>query len=183
MNLSKALADSLDDAVVLNVVRVVGLELSSDAGEGTLQGLLGRSVNHLGLDASIIGGPGNECNLVADTVSRGEAVLEVVDGVAGAFADSTLLKWLALTTTGPKVRGETNSTGLGGGVDKLLAELLPVLVIRSLLDDDLLVVVAELVDDVLVLLAELQVVVGSDALLGNGRSIKSNKVSRMRISG
>lgn len=168
---SKALADSLDDGVVLNVVGVVGLELSSDAGEGTLQGLLGRSVDHLGLDASIVGGPGNEGNLVADTVSRGEAVLEVVDGVAGALADSTLFKRLAhLLYPAQSQERETNSAALGGGVDKLLAELLPVLVIGSLLNDDLLVVVAELVDDVLVLLVELQVVVGSDALLGNGRS-------------
>jgi hypothetical protein len=47
---SKALADGLDDGVVLNVVRVVGLQLGGNAGEGTLESLLGRSVDHLGLE-------------------------------------------------------------------------------------------------------------------------------------
>lgn len=70
----------------------------------------------------------------------------------------------------------TNSLALGGGVDELLAEVVPVLVVGSLLDDNLLVVVAELVDDVLVLLGELQVVVGSDALLADGGSIKRGDV-------
>lgn len=64
----------------------------------------------------------------------------------------------------------TYSLGLGGGVDELLAEDLPVGVIGSLLDDDLLVVVGELEDNVLVLLVELQVIVGGYALLGNGRT-------------
>lgn len=59
----------------------------------------------------------------------------------------------------------TYRLALGGGVDELLAEVLPVLVVRGLVNDDLLGVVRELVDDVLVLLAQLQVVVGRDALL------------------
>lgn len=59
---------------------------------------------------------------------------------------------------------------LGSGVDELLAEALPVLVGRGLLDDNLLVVVRQLVDDVLELLGELEVIVGSYALRGNGRS-------------
>ena len=49
----KTLADSLEDGVVLNVVRVVGLQLAGNAGERTLQGLLGGSVNHLGLLAEV----------------------------------------------------------------------------------------------------------------------------------
>lgn len=69
-------------------------------------------------------------------------------------------------------RGGANSSALGGSVDELLAEVLPVLIRRSLLNDNLLVVVAELVDDVLVLLGKLQVVVGSNALLRNGSSVK-----------
>jgi len=60
---------------------------------------------------------------------------------------------------------------LGLGVDELLAEVLPVVVARGFVDDDLLVVVRELVDDVLVLLAELQVVVGGDALLRDRGSV------------
>ena len=59
---------------------------------------------------------------------------------------------------------------LGGSVDELLAEVLPVLVGGRLLNDNLLVVVRQLEDDVLVLLRQLQVVVGSYALLRNGGS-------------
>lgn len=71
---------------------------------------------------------------------------------------------------------KTNSLGLGGGVDELLAEVLPVLVVGGILDDNLLEVVAELVDDVLVLLGELQVIVGSDALLADGSSVKRGDI-------
>lgn len=58
-----------------------------------------------------------------------------------------------------------------GSVQELLTEVLPVLVARGVLDDNLLVVVRKLVNDVLVLLSELEVVEGSYALLGNGGSI------------
>jgi hypothetical protein len=148
---SKALADGLDDGIVLNVVRVVSLQLGGNAGEGTLESLLGRSVDHLGLDASVIGRPSNEGDLVSHTIARGEVVLEVVDGVAGTLALAAGLV-------------------LGSGVDKLLTEGLPVLVCGCLLNNNLLEVVGELVDDVLVLLAELQVIVGGDALLRDGCS-------------
>ena len=67
---------------------------------------------------------------------------------------------------------ETYTLALGGGVDELFAEVLPVLVIRGLIHDDLLVVVRELVDDVLVLLAQLQVVEGCDAVLCDGGSVE-----------
>src|SRR3569833_2384937 len=59
---------------------------------------------------------------------------------------------------------------LGGGRDQLLAEVLPVLIGRGLLDDDLLVVVCQLEDDVLVLLGQLQLIVGRYAVLRNGSS-------------
>ena len=59
---------------------------------------------------------------------------------------------------------------LGGGVDQLLAEGLPVFIGRSILDNDLTVIVGQLEDDVLVLLVQLEVVVGGDALLANGSS-------------
>lgn len=68
------------------------------------------------------------------------------------------------------MRYETNRPALGLGVDELLAERLPVIVGRGVLDDDLLVVIGELVDDVLQLLGELELVVGGDALLRDGRS-------------
>lgn len=66
---------------------------------------------------------------------------------------------------------------LGLGVDELLAEVLPVAVVRGVVDDDLLVVVGQLVDDVLVLLAELQIVVGGDALLRDRGSINGRSAS------
>lgn len=80
----KALADSLEDDVVLDVISVVGLQLGGDTGKCALKGLLGRGVDHLGLyslvsgavltggegryahlNASVIGRPGDEGNLVA----------------------------------------------------------------------------------------------------------------------
>lgn len=66
---------------------------------------------------------------------------------------------------------QTYALGLGGGVDELAAEVLPVLVVRSLLDDDLTVVVRQLVDNVLVLLVKLEVVEGCYALLRDGSSV------------
>lgn len=65
----------------------------------------------------------------------------------------------------------TYGLALGGGVDQLLAERLPVAVGRGLLDDDLTVVVGQLEDDVLVLLVKLQVVEGRYALLCDGGSV------------
>lgn len=148
---SKTLADGLEDGVVFDVISVVGLELGGNAGERSLESLLGRSVDHLGLDTGIIGGPGNEGDLVSDTIARGQAVLEVVNGVTGTLANGA-------------------SSALGGSVDELLTEVLPVAVVGGVLDNDLLVVVGELVDNVLVLLVKLQVVESSYAVLGNGGS-------------
>lgn len=37
---SRPLADELDDGIVLDVIGIVGLQLSGDAGEGSLEGLL-----------------------------------------------------------------------------------------------------------------------------------------------
>lgn len=46
---SKALADGLDDGVIFNVIGVVGLQLCGDTSQRSLEGVLGGSVNHLGL--------------------------------------------------------------------------------------------------------------------------------------
>ena len=59
-------------------------------------------------------------------------------------------------------------------------ETLPVWVRGGVLDNDLLVVVGELVDDVLDLLVKLQVVVGSDALWGNGNAVWKGKEGLVR---
>lgn len=69
-------------------------------------------------------------------------------------------------------RDSTHGSGLGGGVDELVAEDLPVTLGGGVLDDDLGVLVVQLVDDVLVLLVELELVVGSNALLGGGSTGK-----------
>lgn len=84
-HLGKALADRLQYGVVFDVVLVVGLDLSSDTVESSLQRILGRGVHHLGLwktvlvgsgevgvetvayhDTGIIGRPCNEGDLVSE---------------------------------------------------------------------------------------------------------------------
>ena len=65
----------------------------------------------------------------------------------------------------------TYTLALGGSIDQLLTESFPVLIARSVLDDDLTVVVRQLEDDVLVLLGKLKVVVGSYAVLRDGSTI------------
>lgn len=62
------------------------------------------------------------------------------------------------------------SFALSCGIDELLAEVLPVLVVRGFLHDDLPVVIRELKDDVLVHLLELQLVVAVNALGCDGSS-------------
>jgi hypothetical protein len=148
---SKTLADVLEDGIVFDVISVIGLVLGRNAGERSLEGLLGGSVDHLGLDASIIRGPGDEGDLVSDTIARGQVVLEVVNGVTGTLANGA-------------------SFALGGSVDERLTEVLPLLAVGSLLDNNLLVVVRELVDDELVLLVKLKLVECGNAVLGNGGS-------------
>ena len=44
-----ALGDSGDDALVLDVIRVVGLNVGGEAVEGALDGFLGGRVHHAGL--------------------------------------------------------------------------------------------------------------------------------------
>lgn len=63
-HLSLALADGLEDGLVLNVVAVVCLNLGGDTGQGAAQSLLGGGVDHLSHDRGIIRGPGNEGQLV-----------------------------------------------------------------------------------------------------------------------
>ena len=100
------------------------------------------------LDSSIIRRPCDEGNLASRTLARRQVVGKVVYGVSRALGQRTAL-------------------GLGLGVDKLLAEAIPVGVFRGILDHDLLVVVGELVDDVLDALAELELVELADAFLRN----------------
>ena len=76
----------------------------------------------------------------------------------------------------------THRLALGGSVDELLTEVLPVAVTRSLLNDNLLVVVRQLVDNVLVLLVELELVEGSNALLRNSSTKEKRAGTSVNIS-
>lgn len=76
-----------------------------------------------------------------------------------------------MNSFGDFFRGETNSLALGGGVEKLLTEVLPVAVGFSVLDLDLGVVVGQLEDDVsqhsVLVVAALQVLESLRDLGGN----------------
>lgn len=61
---------------------------------------------------------------------------------------------------------------LGGSIDEFLTEVLPVLIGRSFLDNDLLIVVGQLEDDVLVLLGQLQIIVRRYAFLCDGGPVQ-----------
>ena len=95
--------------------------------------------------ASIIGHPADEGDLVAPALAVGSVVLDVVDSVATANAGVA-------------------SAIVALGANELLTESLVVVLVRLLLDDNLLVVIGNLVDDPLDALAELELVEGSDAL-------------------
>jgi hypothetical protein len=69
------------------------------------------------------------------------------------------------------VEDETYTLALVRGANELLAEGLPVLISRGLLDNDLAEVVRQLEDDPLELLRQLQVIVRSDAILRDGGSV------------
>lgn len=127
------------------------------------------------MDTGIIGRPGNENDLVAVlhalSITAAELVggghwadvhvsavkleAKVVDSVAGSLANSTLILHQVSSCSGVQIHcfggffgGETNSLALGGGVEELLTEVLPVAVGLSVLDLDLGVVVGQLEDDV-----------------------------------
>lgn len=113
------------------------------------------------------------------TLTASEFILDIVHGVPGSLADGSLV---LTVSSDPRFRNSGQELAvlgrmatyvlvLGLGVDELLAEILPVAVVRSLVDDDLLVVIGELVDDVFVLLVELQIVVGGDAFLRDRGSV------------
>lgn len=120
--------------------------------------ILSQTVSESYLDSSIIRRPCNEGNLAPRALTRRQVVGKVIHGVSWALRQRTAL-------------------GLGLGVDKLLAEAIPVGVFRGILDYDLLVVIGELVDDVLDALSELELVELGDALL---RDLDTALMSRQR---
>lgn len=97
------------------------------------------------LNPRIIRAPSNERNLAPLSLPRRQIIVKVVDSVSRALGHGTRL-------------------GLGLCVDELLAEGVPVSVLRGVLDDDGLVVVGKGVDDVFDRLAQLQLVELGDAL-------------------
>lgn len=116
------------DSLLGDLREVSGLELSADADKGSLHGLLGGGVEHLGLDLGGLGSPEDEDELVALTgVVKGEVV--VVDGIAAV------------------VLGEVSDEVVPGGGGLL-----------GLLEDHTGVVGGDSEDDVLEALAKLELV-------------------------
>ena len=163
-----ALGDTRLDVIELDVVSVVGLDVGGETVEGALDSLLGGGVHHAGLCSvseyvaicggskthvlrRIIGGPRDEGNLGACTLTTVKLVLDVENSVTAANA------LLALAV-------------LALGVEELLAEDRPVSILRCLLNNNLLPVVADLVDDPLNVLAKLELVEGTDALGCDGNT-------------
>jgi ribosomal protein S12 methylthiotransferase accessory factor YcaO len=99
----------------------------------------------------IIGGPRDEGDLRACTLTTVKLVLDVENSVTAA---NTLLALAVLAL----------------GVEELLAEDRPVSLLGCLLNNNLLPVVADLVDDPLNVLAELELVEGADALGCDGNT-------------
>lgn len=172
-----ALAGLLQNLILLEISSVVGLNLVGNSTQSTLEGLFGRGVRHLGLaglasdgwqevgshlDSGFVWGPGDECNLasvnaldqflrmynlsIPNSFAVRKLVVEVLDCVS---ATNALLALLVL----------------GLGVDKLRAELLPILALGQILNHNLGLVVGQLEDDVLYLLALLELVELGDTVL------------------
>jgi hypothetical protein len=93
----------------------------------------------------IIWRPADECNLAPGALARVEFVFDVKHGIAAADALLALAVFALC-------------------VEKLLTENVKVCLLGSLLNDNLLPVVADLVDDPFDILAKLQLVEGADAL-------------------
>ena len=176
-----ALGDSGDDALVLDVIGVVGLDVGGETVEGALDGFLGGRVHHAGL-----GTRQSVSAIVGDY--RGE-VLTYCDASSGTQAMKVILLLQQASVCGDKtiVNGDTPlalassvvldildgvsatdalvaSSVLALCVEELLAEDGVVGLGRRVLDDNLLPVIRDLVDDPLGRLAELEVVECSDAL-------------------
>lgn len=121
---------------------------------------------------------------VPNAVAGGEVVFEIIDSISASLANSALVAHQHSTSKkgnkeNQSTRDEfsfcrvcTNRFALGGRVDQLLPEVLPVAIGGGILNDNLLEVVGEFEDDELVLLGELQVIIGCDAVLRNGCSGK-----------
>jgi hypothetical protein len=162
-----ALGDAALDVLPLNVVGVVGLDISGETVQSALDGFLGGRVHHAGLEPvsstttppstslpdrresqtyvlrRIIRCPADKRNLATRALAA--VVLDVEDGIATTNA------LLALAV-------------FALGIEQLLAEDVEVGFLGCFLDNNLFPVVADLVDNPLDVLAKLQLVEGVDAL-------------------
>lgn len=74
-----ALGDSRDDALVLDVIRIVGLDVGGETVESALDGFLGGRVHHAGLElkqlvSAIVHGCGEEVLTYCDASSGTQAM-------------------------------------------------------------------------------------------------------------
>lgn len=132
--------DSLQDGLVGNLGEVGALDVGGNTVQGSSQGILGGSIDHLGSNWGGVRRPGVEDDLVSLTFATANLVLKVVDGV--------------LTVVFRQLLQESVVAVLGGGF----------------LNDNFGLVVVQLVDDELVLLAQLQVVEGLQGFICNGNT-------------
>lgn len=117
--------DSVQNRFVGNLREVSTLDIGSNTVQGSSQGILGRSVHHLGSDWSGVWRPGEENNLRSLAFTSTNLVLEVVDGVF------TFVFW------------------------QLFQEYIVVGFTGGFFDDNFCLAVVQGVDDELVLLAQL----------------------------
>jgi hypothetical protein len=184
-----ALGDSGDDALVLDIIRVVGLDVGGETVKGALDGFLGGRVHHAGLDTrllvSAVVQSGNREVLTYCDASSGTQAMKVIlllqrgsvcgdkttriDGGAPlALASGVVFEIVdGVSATDALV----SSSVLALCVEELLTEDGVVGLGRRVLDDNLLPVVRDLVDDPLGRLAELEVVECSNALGRNRNTV------------
>ena len=156
MVLLAALGDPRDDAVVLDVVGVVGLDVGGQPVQCPLKRVLAARVHHARLPRSKLANGIQH----ALSVSRRPYVLRRIirhprdegDLAPLALASSLILN---IKHRVPSSDALNTRLVLALGIEQLLAEFAVVGVGGGLLDDDLLPVVADLVDDPLDVLAEL----------------------------
>jgi len=150
-----AFGDSADDAVELDIVGVVGLDVGCEAVEGALDGFFGGGVHHAWVLRRIIRAPRDEGNLVSSALTALKLILHIKHGITATNALLTL----------PVLRL---------GVEQLLAEIGPFALGAGLLNHDFLPVVADLVDDPFHGLAKFELVEGRNAFGCDGDSLGSH---------
>lgn len=132
--------NSLENRFVSNLGEVSTLDLGGDTGKSPSERVLGRGVDHLASDRSGIGRPGEEDKLGSLTLTAGDLVLKVVDGVS-----AVVLGQLA----------EEGVVRVGGSL---------------LLDNNLGLGIVDLVNDEGDLLAELELVESLEGRVVNGNT-------------